>query len=148
MFAACCYPNGAIAGGDFGGFAGFVLTLAAVWFLLYMKKEANKTTRYEMGQSEAHTALTAVTQSPQGVLGSLTVDYGIQELQAGEVSKAAGRPEFDAVYMVLTLELYFAFSTPQPRCAACSHVPFKSFNAASLLSHKTRRSSRCSRWPH
>lgn len=86
-----------MAGGVVGGFASLVLTLALVWFFLYMKKEANKTTRYEMAQPEAHTALPAVTQSPQGVLGSLTEDYGIQEVQAGEVSKAAGRPELDAV---------------------------------------------------
>lgn len=38
-------PDCAMAGGVVGGFASLVLTLAAVWFLLYMKKEANKTTR-------------------------------------------------------------------------------------------------------
>ncbi len=45
-----------MAGGVVGGFASLVLTLAAVWFLLYRKKEANKSMRYEMAQSEAHTA--------------------------------------------------------------------------------------------
>lgn len=71
--------------------------LAAIWFWLYRKKTANKITRYEMAQPEAHPTLNVVTQSPQEVPGSFTEDYGRQELQAEVVSKAAGRPELDTV---------------------------------------------------
>lgn len=50
-----------------------------------------------MAQPEAHPTFAGEAQIPQEVPGSLTEDYGRQELQAGVVSKAAGRPELDTV---------------------------------------------------
>jgi len=89
--------TGAIAGGVVGGVAGLVLIFAALWFFLYRKKKAGKTASYEMAQPEAYPTSTIIPQTPQEVPGSLTEDFGRQELQAEVVSKAARRPELDAV---------------------------------------------------
>lgn len=68
--------------------------MVAVWSLSSRKRKIDKSdkiTRLEMAQPET----AAGAQPSHEVQGSLTDEYGRQELQAGPVSKTAGRPELD-----------------------------------------------------